>query len=341
MPSPLKLATVGAGFFSQFHYDAWHRLGVELVGICEHHNDRAAERSAAFGAVPVYPEIHKLLQQARPELLDIITPPPTHLTLIQAAAEAGVSVICQKPFCRNLEEARRAVQMAEEAGITLVVHENFRFQPWYREIKRQLEAGIIGKVHNAEFRLRPGDGQGERAYLDRQPYFQQMERFLVHETAIHLIDVFRFLFGEASSLYAQLRRLNPVIAGEDAGLILMQCGDGVEALFNGNRLLDHAAENHRLTMGEMWIEGDRGVIRLDGNGRLFLRPFGGERELPISYDWDNSGFGGDCVYQLQRHLVEHLRQGTPLENSARDYLSNLELEAAAYHSNESGCRILM
>ena len=46
------------------------------------------------------------------------------------------------------------------------------------------------------FRLRPGDGQGPRAYLDRQPYFQTMPRLLVVETAIHWIDTFRFLMGE-------------------------------------------------------------------------------------------------------------------------------------------------
>ena len=52
------------------------------------------------------------------------------------------------------------------------------------------------------FRLRTGDGQGPDAYLSRQPYFQKMEHFLVHETAVHWIDTFRFLLGDINAVYA-------------------------------------------------------------------------------------------------------------------------------------------
>src|SRR6185436_16129600 len=109
------------------------------------------------------------------------------------------------------------VETAERAGITLVVHENFRWTPWHREARRLLDAGFLGALHGIAFRLRPGDGQGARAYLDRQPYFQKMPRLLVHETAIHWIDSFRYLMGEVVSVFASLRRINPAIAGEDAG----------------------------------------------------------------------------------------------------------------------------
>ena len=54
--------------------------------------------------------------------------------------------------------------------------------------------------------MRPGDGQGKDAYFNRQPYFQKMERFLIHETAIHLIDVYRYLFGDIKSVFASLSR---------------------------------------------------------------------------------------------------------------------------------------
>jgi hypothetical protein len=42
----------------------------------------------------------------------------------------------------------------------------------------------------------------------------------------------------------------------------------------GNRLADHKAENRRLTMGEMLIEGSEGTLRLDGDGGLWLRSHG-------------------------------------------------------------------
>ncbi|MEO1294188.1 MAG: Gfo/Idh/MocA family oxidoreductase, partial [Pseudomonadota bacterium] len=165
------------------------------------------------------------------------------------------AVICQKPFCGGIEGGRRAAARAEADGRPLVVHENFRFQPWYREIRRLIDAGTLGALYQVAFSLRPGDGQGPDAYLARQPYFQRMPRFLVHETAVHWIDTFRYLMGEAETVYADLRRLNPAIAGEDAGHVIFDHDSGVRALFDGNRLLDHAADNTRRTMGEALVEG--------------------------------------------------------------------------------------
>jgi len=190
-------------------------------------------------------------------------------------------------------------------------------------------------VHNIAFRLRPGDGQGPRAYLDRQPYFQQMPRFLIHETAIHLIDVFRYLLGEVSGVVARLRRLNPAIRGEDAGLVLLDFASGAAGLFDGNRLVDFPAANPRLTMGEMLLEGADATLRLDGWGRLWLRARqGSEREH--AYAWRDQGFGGDCVHALQQHVVAHYEEGAPLENQGEAYLRNLEIEDAIYRSAESG-----
>ena len=69
--------------------------------------------------------------------------------------------------------------------------------------------------------MRPGDGQGNPpAYVRRQPYFAAMERFVIHETGIHFVDVFRSLLGEMGSVYAELQRLNPSIAGEDSGTVV-------------------------------------------------------------------------------------------------------------------------
>ena len=60
------------------------------------------------------------------------------------------------------------------AGVPLVIHENYRWDPAWREVKRLIAAGMLGRLHGIAFRLRPGDGQGPRAYLDRQPAFQSM-----------------------------------------------------------------------------------------------------------------------------------------------------------------------
>ena len=336
--SELKVACVGAGYFSQFHYASWARMDrVRLVGSC----NRDIEKARATG-LPAHTDLDRMLSDRKPDLLDIILPPVAHAQTIRTALAAGIRwIICQKPFCADLAEARQITTEAEAAGATIVVHENFRFQPWYRTIKRAIDEKAVGQVHQVTFRLRPGDGQGTDAYLARQPYFQKMERFLVHETAVHWVDTFRYLLGNPVSVYADLRRINPVIAGEDAGYILFEHPGGVRALFDGNRHLDHAADNLRRTMGEALVEGTSGSIELRGDGSVSLRRFGtcGTEMLLPADTWD--GFGGDCVHALQSHVVSGILDGTHLENRAQEYLAVEVIEEAIYASAKNGCRQLL
>jgi len=327
----LRIAVVGAGFFAQFHHEAWSRLDrVDLVGICDLDRTRADAAALASGTQG-FDDLDTMLDVTQADVVDIATPPETHLALVAAVAERSLPVICQKPLAPTLDEARAVAAAASSAGVPLAVHENFRFQPWFREARRLIDAGQLGDLHGITFRMRPGDGQGPDAYLDRQPYFQTMERFLVHETAIHFVDTFRFLMGEVASVYADLRRLNPVIAGEDAGTIVFRFAGGQSGVYDANRLNDHVSDNPRRTMGEMWLEGAHGVLRLEGSGRLWWKPHG-EDEAEHPYAWNDRGFGGDCVYATQAHIAAHLLDGTPLETGAEDYLRNVEIEEAIYRS---------
>jgi predicted dehydrogenase len=162
-----------------------------------------------------------------------------------------------------------------------------------------------------------------------------MPRFLVHETGIHMIDVFRFLMGEIVGVSARLRKLNPVIAGEDSGLVIFDFEGGAAGLLDGNRLADFEADNTRLTMGEMLIEGAEGSIRLDGEARLWLRRRG-QPAREHAYDWNRRGYAGDSVHALQAHVVAHLREGTPVENTGADYLQAVRVEEAVYRSHAEG-----
>jgi predicted dehydrogenase len=204
-----------------------------------------------------------------------------------------------------------------------------------------IDKGALGEVYQISFRMRPGDGQGLEVYLERQAYFQTMERFLVHETAIHFVDVFRYLMGEVESVYADLTRFNPVIKGEGSGYIVFQFRSGARGLFDGNRLVDHVAENRRLTMGEMLIEGSEAVLRIDGDGGMFLRKHSYDTEMPVAFDWENRRFAGDSVYMLLRHVVQHILAGAPAMNTAREYLKNLQIEDAIYQSSEASVKVTL
>ncbi len=326
---------VGAGYFAQFHLEAWQRLEhVELHTIVESDQAKHGALTEQYPDVTITTD----LLQADPQLdiVDIITLPATHRSQIdKALTHTDALIICQKPFCHSIEEAQQVIQQAKQKERTIVVHENFRFQPWYQQIKALLADNLLGDVQQATFRLRTGDGQGPQAYLERQPYFQKMPRFLIHETGVHFIDVFRYLFGEPDAVSADLRKLNPHIRGEDAGIFTLIYNSGLRAVFDGNRHLDHAANNTRLTLGELLLEGTQGTLALNGDGEISHREFGNKTFNPIPYQFNTTGFGADCVYQLQKHVVEHLLHGREVHNLAAEYLKNLQLESLVYQASET------
>ena len=335
-----RIAMVGAGYFAQFHLEGWRDAGAPVVALCDVDLARAQALAARFGVAQVFSDARAMLDAVQPMLLDVVLPPAAQAGVVLQALQAGVATICQKPFGLDLAQARSMATQAEALRVPLVVHENFRFTPWFRECRRLIDAGHFGRLHSVSFRLRPGDGQGAGAYLDRQPYFQQMPQLLVRETAVHFIDSFRYLMGEVRAVTARLRKLNPVIKGEDAGLVIFEFDDERTGLFDGNRLNDHVAANPRRTMGEMWLEGAAGVLRLDGEARLWWKPHHGA-QVEHAYERGGAGaFGGACT-ALQAHVLRHLQDGAPLENSAGDYLANLHVQAAIYHSHAAGQRVLM
>ncbi len=340
MNTPPRVAVIGAGYFAQFHLEGWRDAGAQVAALCDVDPERAEALGSRFAVPQRFTDAEQMLERVRPDLVDVVLPPHAQLPVVRSALERRVPAICQKPFGEGLVQAETMAALAAAQRTPLVVHENFRFTPWFRECRRLIDAGFFGRVHGVGFRLRPGDGQGPHAYLDRQPYFQTMPQLLVRETAVHFIDTFRYLMGEVVAVTARLRRLNPVIAGEDAALIVFEFDDDRAGLFDGNRLNDHVAGNVRLTMGEMWLEGERGVLRLDGDARLWWKPHQGD-EREHSYQRGDSGaFGGACT-ALQAHVLAHLRDGAPLENSAPDYLANLHVQAAVYHSHCAGRRVAM
>ena len=314
---------------------------VEIVAICNRDIVAAQQIAKNYGIPKCYSDIRTMLEAVEVDLIDIITPPITHKSAVETAIELGVNVICQKPFAENLAQAEGLVSAAKAAGISLCIHENFRFMPWMRKIAQLLNKDLFGDIYNVRFAMRTGDGQGSDAYLARQPYFQTMPKLLIHETAVHFIDCFRYLFGEPDSLYASLKRCNPVIKGEDAGLVIFEYPKGMTVTFDGNRLLDHASSNPRRTFGEMMIEGTKATLRLDGEGRIYIRQFTELEEVEQQYHWQDKGFGGDCVYALNRHVADHFLKGTVLENSAEQYLKNIRLEEAIYQSHTQGRRIVL
>jgi len=332
----IKIVGVGAGYFAGFQYRAWNRIPeVEVTAMCNRKKEKALPIMEECGIPRHYTNWKGMLEEEQPDVVDIITPPDTHLEMCKEAADRGIHIICQKPLAPSFADAKEIVDYVIGKDIRFMVHENWRFQPWYRKIKAMLEIAMIGEPHSIYFRSRMGDGWGEQAYIPRQPYFRDYPRFLIYENGIHFIDTFRYLFGEVSSVFADLRRINPVIRGEDAAMVIFKMQSGVRAIWDANRYNEPNYDNPRLTFGESLIDGTEGSIRLYADGSITLKPLG-KKEVKQDYEFRAIEFSGDCVYITQKHFIDCMNSGEEFEPNGNDYLRSLAVQEAVYRSAGSG-----
>ncbi|MEP6716822.1 MAG: Gfo/Idh/MocA family oxidoreductase [Terriglobia bacterium] len=332
----IKGAAMGAGYFSRFQYEAWSRIPeVEMAAVCDLNEEKARPLMAQYGIARYYADWREMIDGERPDFVDIVTPPETHEEMCAYAASRGIHIICQKPLAPTLEASRRIVATARAAGVRFMVHENWRWQPWYREMKRIQGSGTVGDFTHIHFLMRMGDGWGENAYLDRQPFFRDYPRLLVYETGVHFIDTFRYLLGRITEVYAHLRRLNPVIQGEETGQVFFRFANGATAIWDANRYNEVESPSPRYTFGQMRIDATGGHITLDTEANLRIKPLG-QSGCDLEYPHRNVNFGGDCVYALQRHFVDSMLTGGAFEANGDDYLETLAVVEAVYESARRG-----
>jgi predicted dehydrogenase len=293
---------------------------VAIVGTCDADPTKAT-----------YERLDQMLDELQPDFLDITTRPEQHLEMVRTAVERGIPVICQKPVAPHWREAVEMVELAEAADVPLVIHENWRWQPWYRVVQAELQKGLIGPPVTYTFRTRKLDGDGPDEY-PTQPYFRTYPRLLLFETLVHHLDTARFLFGEIEEVYARSRRVNPLIQGEDQVLLLTGHATGLNGVFDGHRFLDLRPDSPPL--GDFTVDGIGASLQVDAAGDVWLWN-GRERKMV----WQNTvgqGYRGDSVRAVCRHFVDQLRGQRRWESTGREYLRTIACVEAGYCSMASG-----
>jgi len=155
---------------------------------------------------------------------------------------------------------------------------------------------------------------------------------IVYENGIHFIDTFRYLGGEIKRVMAYLRKLNPVIAGEDFALVNFEFAEtDLLAVWDANRYNEPNYPNPRLTFGSFHIDGTGGTIRLYPDAKITIQPLG-KPEVEHSCNFENKNFAGDCVYAIQRHFIDCLLSEKEFETNGDDYLKSLAVQEAIYES---------
>ena len=330
--SVLRGAVIGCGFFAQNHLKAWGDVkGAELVAVCDLDPAKAEAAAALTGAV-AHTDVDAMLAAAKPDFVDIATTMETHEALVLKAAAAGADVICQKPFAPDIAGVRRILEAAEAAGIRVMVHENFRFQTPLIALKGAMAE--IGEPFFAHIAWRTGYD-----VVAGQPYLARVERFILLDLGIHVLDVARFLLGDVADLYARTQKTMPGAKGEAQATMSLRHRSGAVCAVTCTYTNRIDPDPFPQTLVE--VEGLGGTLRLGHDYQLVLhRP--GSREVreirPEVSAWADPqwALAQGSVLNTQQHFIDCLRSGAEFQTSARDNLKTFALVEAAYASAANG-----
>lgn len=322
----MRVGLVGAGWVTQYHLPGWAKLAdAEVVAICDPNPQALAARAETFGIAGRYASLAEMIAAEKLDALDIASPRQFHAGHVREGAAVGLPMLCQKPLGVDLAEAEALVAEVGDR-VPLMVHENWRFRPYYRELRQWLDAGVVGDIISIRLDFHssgmiPG-ADGQRPALVRQPFFRGEKRLIVMEVLIHHLDTLRYLFGEFALRSARLGRSNDEIIGEDSAVLsLARQSDGVPLAVSGN-LAVHGAPP--APSDQLWIFGSEGTVHLDGTTLKLMgpRPRGMQFDAAASYQ---AAYDGAIA-----HFVHALRRGQGFETRAEDNLNTLRLVEAAY-----------
>lgn len=333
--SELHGALIGCGFFAVNQLHAWKDVaGATITAICDRDQGRLKIVGDQFGIERRYGNAAALFEDGGFDFVDIATTAASHRPLVEMAAEHKIPVICQKPFATTLADAKAMVSICKEAGVPLMVHENFRWQTPIQAVRKIVDAGTIGEPFWGRFSFRSGYD-----VFSGQPYLAKGERFIIEDLGIHTLDIARYILGDVKSLSARTTRVNPKIKGEDVATILLDHQSGATSIVDVSYATKLPADPFPETLIE--LDGTDGALRLSQGYRLQVNGPDGVEVLDVkpkllswaSRPWHNIQ---ESVFAIQQHWTDHLVGGTDTSTSGADNLKTFALVEAAYDSARSG-----
>ena len=326
----LRFAIIGTGFWARYQLAAWQEVpGARCVALYNRTRAKAEALAREFAVPAVFDDAAMLIRETRPDFLDVITDVETHPQFVQLAAAHQVPVICQKPMAPSLEAARAMAAACAAANVPLLIHENWRWQRPFRELKGVLESGVIGNVFRARL-----DYTNSFPVFDNQPFLRELEQFILTDIGSHLLDTARFLFGEASQLFCRTSRIDPQIKGEDVATVMMAMGS---ATVTCNLSYASRIEHDRFPETFVLVEGSAGSVELAPDYWLRVTTRDGtvgRRVPPPHYPWADPRYAlvHSSIVACHLDLLRALQTGDRAETDAEDNLRTMELVFAAYQS---------
>ncbi len=255
----MRVGLLGTGAIAHKHAEAYARVGFTIQA-CSNRNEDKGRRFAGRWGARFLPDWRELCTHPDVDYVDVCTFPDAHLSIVEHCADARKPVLLQKPIAADLTSARAIVTAAANAGITLGVMSQHRFDDSIVFLNRALAAGRLGRLLQAdayvkwyrspEYYARPGKGawdvEGGGALINQ---------------AIHQVDLLLYLAGPVQAVSAawQLGALHQ-IPSEDIVNAVLQFRSGATGVLQASTAFwpgsPERLELHG-TLGTAVITGDR------------------------------------------------------------------------------------
>jgi predicted dehydrogenase len=325
------LAVLGCGFWADYQIAAWMELDdVEIVALYNRTISNADKLAHKYNIPRCYNDADALLKAEMIDFVDIITDVNTHAYFTKLASGYGIPIICQKPMASTLPAALSMLRTCQQRGVSLYIHENFRWQAPLRKVRELLLSGVIGKPFKARVSY-----CSAFPVFDNQPSLAEQEHFILADIGSHILDVCRFLFGEVDSLYCQTTTVNSRIRGEDVANVFMK----MESKLQCYAEMSYASilENESFPQTHLLIEGENGSIRLTDNFEIKIVTLKGIQTLfekPILYSWVDPLYAPvhSSIVDCNNNILDAIRGGKEAETTGEDNLKTVRLVWAAYES---------
>jgi UDP-N-acetyl-2-amino-2-deoxyglucuronate dehydrogenase len=220
----LKFGIIGAGNIAPVHATAIQDIhNAELVAVADVDLNRAKSLTARFGGV-AYADYRELLARSDVDITTLCVPHFLHHPITLEAAAAGKHILVEKPMAISLAECDAMIAACDQAGVTLGVISQGRFEPLAIKLKNALDSGELGKLlwvsanvfwHRTDVYYSSASWRGSWKYEGGGVLINQ---------AIHALDLLLWFAGAPSRVTAQMRTLNHKIEVEDCVVATLEYG---------------------------------------------------------------------------------------------------------------------